>query len=458
MHNTKDKTLSLVSAFINHSGKIRLIMMCLVMLFALSFFVKEVRAEETTAQEETTVQEETTEEESTQEETTTQQETTQAETYATNEVSKKTVKYGFVKKNGKTYYYLMNGKRAVGFKTINKKRYYFNKNGVMVKGFKIIKKKKYYFRKNGVMVTGFKKIKKKRYYFKKNGVMVKGFKTINKKRYYFKKSGAMAKGFQKIKKKKYYFKKNGVMAKGLVKIKKSKYYFNAKGVMQHGLKRIKKAKYYFRKNGKMFKGFLWRKVKKKKIWNYFGKNGKLKTGKFRLGKVVYKATKKGSIYFINNLAPVVCQRPQLPTGCEITAWTMMVKHEGKKMNKIRAARIMPRSGNPNYGFVGSPFSNSGHVLVVYPNGLAGITKRHLGKYKNMTGCSLSDIRSKLRKKHLVLVWLVALNGFGSHTVTLTGYDRHHFYYNNPWTGRREKMRYSRFKWMWYGNAARALSY
>lgn len=100
---------------------------------------------------------------------------------------------------------------------------------------------------------------------------------------------------------------------------------------------------------------------------------------------------------MNNLAPVICQRPQLPTRCEITAWTMMVRYAGKKMNKFKGVSIMPRSGNPNYGFMGSPYSTHGRGLVVSPNGLSGITKRYLGKYKNMTGCSYKSIREKCEK-------------------------------------------------------------
>lgn len=225
---------------------------------------------------------------------------------------------------------------------------------------------------------GFVKETSKIYYYLENGEKAKGFLEINKNTYYFDSKGMMVIGFKRIKRKKYYFNKSGKMSKGLVKIKKHNYYFNSKGVMQYGLKKIRGSKYYFKKTGKMHKGFLWRKIQKRKIRNYFDKNGKLKTGKFRLGKVVYKAKKKsGRIYFINNIAPVICQRPQLPTGCEITAWTMMVKYTGKKMNKFKAARVMPRSGNPNYGFMGSPYSSHGRGLVVYPNGLAGITKQYL---------------------------------------------------------------------------------
>ena len=306
---------------------------------------------------------------------------------------------------------------------------------------------------------GFVKENGKTYYYLDNGKTLIGFWNIENSTYYFDSKGIMAIGFKKIKNKKYHFGKDGKMSKGLVKIKKHKYYFNSEGVMHRGLKKIKGFKYYFKKSGRMHKGFLWRKVHHKNRRFYFGKNGKLKTGKFKVGKVVYKAKKKtGRIYYTNNKSPVICQRPQLQTGCEITAWTMMVNYAGKKMNKRKAARKMPRSWNPNYGFMGSPYSTYGRGLIIYPNGLAGITKRYLGTYKNMTGCSFKRIRRKLRKKHLVLVWLCGLNGFGSHTVALTGYDKHHFYYNNPWTGRREKMKYRYLKYMWSANGKRALSY
>lgn len=181
-------------------------------------------------------------------------------------------------------------------------------------------------------------------------------------------------GFYKQNGHTYYYLKNGKKAIGFKKIKNGKYYFDKKGRMVKGLKKIKRNRYYFKKSGKMHCGFLHRKLKKKKILSYFDKKGRLKTGKFKVKKVTYKArAKSGEIYYLNNNVVPVCQRPQLPTGCEITAWTMMVQYAGKRMDKITAANIMPRSGNPNRGFMGSPYFNSGHGEVVYPDGLAGIT-------------------------------------------------------------------------------------
>ncbi|WP_252903924.1 C39 family peptidase [Secundilactobacillus oryzae] len=71
--------------------------------------------------------------------------------------------------------------------------------------------------------------------------------------------------------------------------------------------------------------------------------------------------------------PLIAQRPELPTGCEITATAMMLNYAGAKVSKMTLAKEMPRSSNPNKGFVGSPYSTSG--WYVYPGGLKGIVKK-----------------------------------------------------------------------------------
>lgn len=109
--------------------------------------------------------------------------------------SKKKVTTGWVKKNGKKYYYVK-GKKATGWKTIKGKKYYFGKSGKKkgqaTIGWKTISKKKYYFKKSGIMKTGWLTLDGKKYYFDKNGVMQKGWKNIGKKTYFFnKKTGVM---------------------------------------------------------------------------------------------------------------------------------------------------------------------------------------------------------------------------------------------------------------------------
>lgn len=181
-------------------------------------------------------------------------------------------------------------------------------------------------------------------------------------------------GFYKKYKKKIFY-KNGETYKGFLKYKKKTYYFDKKGYMVTGFKKIGKHYYFFQKDGAMKIGFHKRKYKKKKILNYYNAKGRLCIGKFKVKKATYKSEKKsGRIYYVYNNVKNICQKPQLPTGCEITAWTMMANYAGVKISKIKAANIMPRSSNPNYGFMGSPYKTKGGGLVVYPLGLKGMTK------------------------------------------------------------------------------------
>ena len=222
-------------------------------------------------------------------------------------------------------------------------------------------------------------------------------------------------GWVKQNGKKYYYKK-GKKVTGLKKIKGSYYYFSKRGVLRKKSITVDGMRYLIRKNGKIY-GY----VMKKKV-------------------------------------TPICQQPELPSGCEIVAWTMMVRHAGVKMNKMKAVNLMPRASNPNAGFVGSPFSSHGYILVVYPGGLMNLTRKYLDTAVNMTGKSEEAIQKKLRKGHIVMAWVAGLDGFGSHTIALTGYDDKKIYYNDPWTGSARTMPWSTFRAMWAGNGRRALSY
>lgn len=164
----------------------------------------------------------------------------------------------------------------------------------------------------------------------------------------------------------------------------------------------------------------------------------------------------GNIVGVFNNTEVICQNPELPTGCEMTAVTMMLRYAGCNVTKIQIANETPRSSNGNYGFVGNPYSKSG--WWVFPTGIAPVVQKHLGTSQVMTGCSLQAIQDKLMNSHLVVVWMANMNGFVNHAITLTGYNGTGFYYNNPWTGQKETMTYSEFYSHWNADAQRALSY
>lgn len=164
----------------------------------------------------------------------------------------------------------------------------------------------------------------------------------------------------------------------------------------------------------------------------------------------------GNIVGAFNNAEVICQNPELPTGCEMTAVTMMLRYAGVNINKFQVADETPRSSNGDNGFVGNPYSVTG--WWVFPTGIAPVVQHHLGTHQIMTGASLAAIQEKLNIGHLVVVWMANMNGFVNHAITLTGYNASGFFYNNPWTGRKEAMSYGEFYSHWNADAQRALSY
>lgn len=298
-----------------------------------------------------------------------------------------------------------------------------------------------------------------RYYAQ--GKLHTGFLKLDGKKYYFDEEGAMKTGYRKIGDDFFYFDSQGVMQTGLMKINSKKYCFHEKtGKKIFGAYKIGKHWYYFdEKTGEMATGFQTKKDGDSVIRTYYNEKGQLKTGSFQAKGVAYEADEKtGQIYSIKNLAEAVCQRPELPTGCEITSWAMMASYAGVDMNKIRAANLMPVSSDPNQGFVGSPYSSSGGSLVVYPGGLKSITEEYLDGFVDMTKSPLDDLREKLWEKHLVLIWVTRLDGFDSHTVALTGYDSEGFFFNDPWTGEESWLSEEELTKLWEGNGRRAMSY
>lgn len=154
--------------------------------------------------------------------------------------------------------------------------------------------------------------------------------------------------------------------------------------------------------------------------------------------------------------PLIAQRPQLPTGCEFTATAMMLKYAGAKVTKMSIAKEVPRSSNPNKGFVGNPYSRSG--WWIYPKGLMKVVKRHTGSAKNMTGASFHKMKKQIDKGHPVVIWVANVDGFVNHAITLRGYSKTRAYYNDPWTNKRTSMSQKSLHTHRKHDAYRALSY
>lgn len=153
-------------------------------------------------------------------------------------------------------------------------------------------------------------------------------------------------------------------------------------------------------------------------------------------KIVYSGTQIPENYKMNVVS--IRQLPELPTGCEITAVTMMLRFHGAHVNKIQMANEMPRAvnGDPDTGFVGSPFTKSG--VTINPPALMGLVKKYAGSAVNLTGASTEQLKDYLSRNHPVVIW-GTFDGFSIHALTLTGYNQSGFYYNDPWSGAKRWM-------------------
>lgn len=154
--------------------------------------------------------------------------------------------------------------------------------------------------------------------------------------------------------------------------------------------------------------------------------------------------------------PLIAQRPELPTGCEITAVTMMLRYQGSKVTKLSLTLEMPRSSNPNKGFVGNPYSSYG--WTVYPPALMKLVKKHAHSAVNLTGTSVATLKKQINRGHPVTLWVSGVDGFNTHALTMTGYSPTRIYYNDPWTNKKTSMTTASFKKYWRRDGQRALSY
>lgn len=182
---------------------------------------------------------------------------------------------------------------------------------------------------------------------------------------------------------------------------------------------------------------------------------------YKIGNATYHLNDNQQIDYVLNDAPAISQRPDLVSGCEMTAVNMMLQYAGVNISKEQVAAETPRSDNPYAGFMGNPYSMYGVGLWVAPSGIASVVSRHLGNVINMTGWSLDSLKNQLINRHLVVTWMAHMHGFGTHAITLTGFDGSGFFYNDPWTGEKNAhMSYATFDYYWRDDKASrgALSY
>ncbi|CAJ1188596.1 C39 family peptidase [Companilactobacillus nantensis] len=153
--------------------------------------------------------------------------------------------------------------------------------------------------------------------------------------------------------------------------------------------------------------------------------------------------------------PLIAQRPELPNGCEITAVTMMLQYAGAKVDKMQMAREMPRSSDPNYGYIGQPWDQTG--ITIFPSALMNLVEKYAGTAKDLTGQNFDAIKYQINIGHPVVTWHT-LYGFPYHALVVTGYDSNYVYYNDCWTDQTLQMGINQFINNWNTQKRRAISY
>lgn len=155
--------------------------------------------------------------------------------------------------------------------------------------------------------------------------------------------------------------------------------------------------------------------------------------------------------------PLINQRPELPTGCEITAVTMMIQYKGIGVEKVALANEMPKHPeDPNLGYVGNPFTEDG--WTIYPSALMELVKNYAGSARNLTGSTNTEIEDFLANDKPVVVWVSSMHGFTVHALVLTGFDEQNYYFNDCWANQKDvQISKDEFNLIWKGQNKRALS-
>ena len=157
--------------------------------------------------------------------------------------------------------------------------------------------------------------------------------------------------------------------------------------------------------------------------------------------------------------PLIAQRPELPTGCEITAVTMMLNSAGFNTDKVDLAHRMPYDKKDrDKGFIGDPFTDDGDSI--YPPALVPLVTEIAGSATDLTGATLPELLAYLADtRHAIVVWVGEFDGFHTHALTITGFDDDNqiIYFNDCWTDKADHLSYADFETIWARHDHRALS-
>lgn len=180
----------------------------------------------------------------------------------------------------------------------------------------------------------------------------------------------------------------------------------------------------------------------------------------------YKLSKKSMID-----APIISQKPELKSGCEVTSLAMLLQYTGVKIDKMILAEKIKKDptplelykngdikkwGDPNEGFVGD-ITGKEKGFAVYPKPMIELMEQYLpGRSVDLTGQPFDSILKYVEEKRPVIVWTtidfklpdkfeqwekdgkIIKASFDEHAVLLVGYDEENLYVNNPYNGQKKQ--------------------
>ncbi len=185
--------------------------------------------------------------------------------------------------------------------------------------------------------------------------------------------------------------------------------------------------------------------------------------------------------------PIISQFPQLPTGCEATALTMILQWGGISVKKQDVANRLPKGivpnftkkppkgANPNHAFVGNPYSRSGFGVFEKP--IIKVMNSYVpGSSVNLTGSSFTQIEKLVNQGYPVMAWItiglkptyvsrVWYDPYGNkvnwliheHAVVIVGYTPSTIIVNDPYTGKRQSYNRDVFIKRWEQMGKRAVT-
>ncbi|MFD2169731.1 C39 family peptidase [Tumebacillus lipolyticus] len=190
-------------------------------------------------------------------------------------------------------------------------------------------------------------------------------------------------------------------------------------------------------------------------------------------------------------APIERQRPELDNGCEVVSLSMLLRHAGKPVGRLKLAEEVAKDrtelrmdaqgrilywGDPHRGFVGD-ITGLRKGYGVYHRPLFELLDRHLpGRARDLTGGDFERVLQSVTAGRPVVVWTTSMfdqtkqwvtwnspSGpiyatFHEHAVLLVGYTAHTVTVNDPLDGKRKTVDRTRFYRSWEMMGRQAVTY